>query len=224
MRLVYPEMEIDLLIQELEPLILVVENPIYFTDMTETLWNQINGQDGKWILSDNGKTLKIDKKVDFIINPFSVTSNDRKILNKIYSELNAVALENYMVELSRVNAQIISLLDIISQTTPYPMVYNLDMDLTGIFKLYDVKVEEECTSLMEKLLSYIKLRHQVTGIDLFVFLNLKQYFSVDQIELLYEGCRYEQVGLLDIENHQYNYRLNSEKYLIIDEDLCIIRI
>lgn len=224
MRLVYPDPLLEINFSNHKIHSLIVENTSLFISITEDLWNQSNGDDGVFILSNKDKLIKFDKKADVIINPFSVSSNDRKIITKIYAELNGIGQENSIEELLCLNSSIVGLIDHLAEKVPYPLIYDLNLDLSGLLKLYNVKIDEECTELLEKLMTYVKLMHQVCGITLFVFVNLKQYFSLEQLNLFYQNCLYEEVSILDIEGCDLKKKLDCEKEMIIDKDLCIISI
>ena len=64
--------------------VLSVEAPSAYQKIMHDFWQQYNGNEGSFILSENGKELKIQKNVECIYNPFSVNLNDKKILTKRY--------------------------------------------------------------------------------------------------------------------------------------------
>lgn len=222
MRLIYPHNSVEINLAVHNPQILVVENASLFSEMTGDLWRQKNSEGGNWILSEAEKNYRIDKKMEVIFNPFAVSCNDRRILNKLYADLNSIAVLEYAETIADINKSVITFVDEILQKMPYSLISDLELDVMGLLKLYGVKIDEECTDVVEHLTSYIKLMHQVCGVEVFAFVNLKHYLSSEELDLLYQDCAYEQVGLIDIEGVDSKEKLERERYKIIDKDLCII--
>ncbi len=122
-----------------------------------------------------------------------------------------------------VNKACVDLLDEISQNSPYAITFNLDLDLTALLKMYSVQIDDTAISLAEKLIEYMKLSHQILGIRLFVFVNLRDYLSEDEMKQVYESAFYDKIQLLLIEGHS-QVPLPGEDILIIDKDLCKIHL
>ena len=76
---------------------------------------------------------------------------------------------------------------------------------------------------MERLAEYLKLLHQLCKIQVIIFVNLKTYFSQDELEELYKFAFYEKLFLVLIENRE-KPKLKEEKVCIIDADGCIINL
>lgn len=222
MRFSYPKVGIEIVLTDEKPTVFVIENQQVFSDIVESLWKQVNGQEGMLLLSDWGDSIRFDKKVEFICNPITIDCNDRKILNKIYVDATTSALDLYVQNIAELNAEIINFIDKITATLPYGLDHNIELDLTGLWKLYKLKVDEECTNRLDYLITYIKLLHQVNSIIVFAFLNLKQYFNDEEIEILYQACIYEHIFILDLEGYDPKMRNKTENYVILDKDLCFI--
>jgi CRISPR-associated protein Csn2 len=200
------------------------ENPAMFREFTENLWNQFNGEEGKIFLTKGNKQIKLNKEGSVIFNPYSIDVNDRKILNHIYEEMQEIAEQDCYVKKTEINAAIISLLDELEGRLPYPLEYSLELDFSQLLKLYGVKIETQCSELLERMIDYMRLLHQTLGVDLFVFVHLNDYFSVEEIEKLEEMIRYEQIFLLIVENKVCVEEFQNQKWWIIDKDSCIIEI
>ena len=72
MKLVYTELEQQLIFQENRVNVLVMEHKELFRRMIQELAKQIDGGEGRFVLSDNDKILKIDKDVCLVVNPFAL--------------------------------------------------------------------------------------------------------------------------------------------------------
>lgn len=221
MRLVYPEYGVELEFAENQVLVWAVEQPRAFAKVTGELWRQIQGADGGFILSEADKIYNMSKKMEFIVNPISISCNDRKIISKLYQELQNLASNELLEKTSDLNSRIITYLDELVSAVPYPLEFQLELDLAALMKGYGVTVEDRAENLLEKLIDYLKIMRQICHMDTFVILNLKQYLDKEELQSLYEFVFYEKINLLILEG-KFTGCSNNEKYLILDQDLCII--
>ena len=214
-------LEFDLI--ENQILILSIENHAAYSNILGTLWKQYRGEDGDFILSDGSKELKLSQKIECIYNIFSINTNDKKIITKLYQELtfqNDTLLQEESVLFKQ---ELISYFDKVISPVPYNLKYNFDTDLSSLMKSISVEIDDYADSLLEKIIQYIKLMNQICGVEIFVIPNLKTYFSTEEIIQLYEFAIYNKIYFIVIEAIQTPH-IEGEKGWIIDEDLCIIEL
>lgn len=223
MKIVYPSYGIEIALSEDCVSVLTVENAIAFRRMTGDLWAQMEGAEGEWILSDQEKILSLSKAVEGIFNLFSMDCNEKKVLTKIYSELSTVAVQEYPIETAELNGHIVEYLDQLFQKTPYHLGMRAEMDVSALLKAFETKIESCAENLLEKLIDYVRAMHWICHINIFIFVNLKQCMTAEELLQFYEYANYEKIMLLLLEG---NYReANSlEKNWILDKDLCMIEV
>lgn len=221
MKLVNTKYNIAILFEENNTQVLVVENHYALQQMLSELWRQAEGGDGDWILSDGTKEYALSRKAENIFNVFSLEINNRKVIGKLYQEIEHRINETCTEDAAKIDAEVVRLLDRISTDLPYTLSYSLDLDIQGLLKLYNVVLDEYEMDLLEKLCTYIRNLHQLCRTEIFVFLNLKQLISEEQLLELYKFCYYEKVFILDVESSCLP-RVETEKYTILDKDLCLI--
>lgn len=221
MRLVYADYNIDITILENKINVFVVENPHVFALLLEMLIKQLDGDGGGFVLSQDDKIISICKNADIIFNPFCVDCNEKRIQTKIYQELSAQAKDNFFVQTEELNSQIVTYLEKLTQTLPYHLTFGMDCNISGLLKLYNVEIEKEGMSLLEKVTGYLRALHQICHIELVFLVNIKSYLSKDELIQLYEFSFYEKIHLFLLERYQKTI-LPNENVCILDEDLCII--
>ena len=150
-----------------------------------------------------------------------VNSNEKRILTRLYKELSEQANTFMYEEYTQINSYIVSFLERLLDTVPYHLDMEVDMDLTGILKLYGVKMESDGVGVLEVLIDYLRALSSICNIHVIWLLNVKQFLTVEEVQQLYEFCFYEKIHLINLEG-QKNYNLEKEKCAIIDKDLCII--
>ena len=72
MRLINNDYGIEIEFIENNITVIVIENKIALIKILESMKRQMDGMDGDFILSEKDKQLKLDKKCEIIIDPFSI--------------------------------------------------------------------------------------------------------------------------------------------------------
>jgi CRISPR-associated protein, csn2 family len=221
MRIIYSKYGIDLYLEENKITTIVIENPLVMSEVIRNISRQVNGEDGEWILSEQDKIFSVEKSSILLDNPLMVNSNEKCILTRLYKELSEQANTLMYEEYTQINSYIVSFLERLLDTVPYHLDMEIYMDLSGILKLYGVKMESDGVSVLEVLIDYLRALNSICNIHVIWILNVKQFLTVEEVQQLYEFCFYEKIQLINLEG-QKNYNLEQEKCVIIDKDLCII--
>ena len=187
MKLVNAELFLNINIEENKPVVLTIENPKAMAEVVGQLYELYNSGEGDFILSEDGKELPFERTTEIIINPFLIDFNSRKVQSKLYSELlNAEA--SYVEEKALIQALIIEYLDKLTQNVPYEMISNdLDLDSMKLFKMFEVRIEAQCNSLLEKLVEYTKILSRLLRKRLLVFVSISSYLDTNELNALYDA-------------------------------------
>lgn len=221
MRLSYFKYGIDIFLEENEIGVMVLEHPQVYTEMLEDLLKQSEGEAGSWQLSVMNKDLVISKSIVIVHTPFQLELNSKKNLNYLYKEMQLISDEYEYENVSKINSDIVTYLDMISQKLPYPIEYNFEFEPVQLYKQYEVHFDLEGTSLLEKVINFIRLEKILCDTKLIIFVNLKAYFDKEQLEEIYKVSNYNKLSLLLLETQKRDY-ITGEKYYIIDSDQCLI--
>ena len=223
MRLIHTEAGLDIHLDEMVPSIVTLENIERFSEYINELLCQFEGESGGFVLSEREKTLPLSKHSTLVLNPFSISCNEPKILKRVYAELNEEALSVHAELTAEINSYIISYLDQLVGGVHYPLRFELEMDIPGLLKLYGVKLDETDTDLLTRLTDYIKLSHRILGVVLFIFVGIKSYLSNDQLRHLYHEMQNEKAIFLDFES-RYIDKIAEESHTLFDKDWCFIQL
>lgn len=223
MRLVDKESGIEVEFLENTICILSIENKNAYARIMENIWNQVEGREGCLILSDTEKEIPFSKNATVIFNPFSVNCNEKRILTKLYQEIKEIADEQFPEKMAEVLADNISLIDNLIENQEFGLEYKLDFNILDMLKLFDVRLKESDEDILVRITDYLKLLSRICHIRLFIFAGLRNYFSDEDLEKLYQEIYNEKVYLLDVEP-KYEYALPGERIWILDKDMCIINI
>lgn len=222
MKLVHTELNQGMEIAFGQPCEWIIEAPAFFQRVVQELYNQKNGLEGKFTLSLQDKILNISKKAEMIINPFSVDLNDKRILNKLYMQLSEQAnSETFYMKTQEIRRQIYEYIFQLEQEYRYILNVDEEVDLNTLFKAAGVRYEAFEEDFLDTLCRYIKIVSELLEIKLIICINLRSYLTDEQISALINDVKYEEFGLLLIENQERSC-LEGVNRCIIDKDLCEI--
>lgn len=222
MKLVHFELSGIILDEKTEFMEWIIEMPEAFSEYVMELSAQIDGGEGRFVLSEKNKELDLAKKMDIIFNPFAVDINSKKILSKLYLELSALSKgEQMYVKTTELLRHLQEYMLDLEQCMEYILEFDEEADVTALLKAVNVHYETRDMDFLERLVQYIKILAAMTGIKLFVFVNLRSYLADYQIQELIKEMKYQDTRGLFIESQQKGCMEGVKQY-IIDVDRCEI--
>lgn len=200
----------------------IIESPKYFSEYLQELYWQYEKGDGRFVLSQGDKILELSKYMEIIVNPFTVEINSRKILNKLYANLDKISKEEQLyTKTMELTAYIHEYLIQLEQQTNYILSFDDNLEMSALLKALGVKHEEMEEDFFERLIRYVKIAVEVLSTKVFVLVNIRSYFTDDQIQELIKEIRYQEAKILFIESQERACMEGGMRY-IIDRDGCEI--
>jgi CRISPR type II-A-associated protein Csn2 len=223
MRLIHKDFEFIFELHENKKSLFVIEHPETYRKLVQDLILGTDNEECGFVLSHNNTPIKIKDNLCFIMNPFVLSLNERKLLNKLYDVLkreiqsSELLLENNMIysHVEQYALEIIKLSD-------WELLYEETMDVQNLLKFMNIRFAEYQDSMLEKITDYIKVVHDLLGISLFVFTHLLSCLNGYEIEKLYEYVQYQKINILLIESQQPENIDFFDSVIIIDKDCCEI--
>lgn len=221
MKLVHPDMEGQILLDFQRPFEWIIESPDIFLNFLRELCFQIDGGEGRFVLSDE-EELSLSKYAEIIINPLNVDMNDRKVLNKLYAELSELSFgEELYLETQKMLAGFQEYFMKLEHISDYFLEMDSKIDMVAVFKTMGVKFQNCADNLIENLCQYIEIMASLLKKKIIIMVNIRSYVNDDQLKLLIENIRYKEIALLLIENVERELPDSICRY-IIDRDHCEI--
>lgn len=224
MKFVHSDYERKIELNENQIVVCVIESPAYFQKIIQELLCQCSGEEGKFVLSDGDKILKLNKTMEVIINPYAITVNQRKVLNKVYSDIAQVALQsNYYIRTQNCFSVLEQYFSELEQEMPYEFIWDSQQDVTQLLKAFDVHLDEREGegSLLERMIQYLSVLANVLHLSIVVLVNIKSYLTSQEMIELYKAAGYMKIYLILLENKESEL-LQGERKMIIDKDGCEI--
>lgn len=223
MKLIHSEYDLEMQIVENRVNVLVVENPAIMAELVGELYKQCDGAEGRFVLSEDNRILHMNKAVNMITNIFALNCNDKKILTRLYQEIEESATENLFSEGMSVNAAIVAYLEALCEQVSYHVEYQPQIFPTAIMKMADLRFTDESATLLESIVQYLGITNKIFHYGLNIFLNLKMFLPSEELAKLYEYAFYNKIPLLLIEG-TVGVHHKEESVILIDVDKCTIKI
>lgn len=209
---------------ENHPAVLIVESQKAFTEIITDVMTLINDNESDCGLYENNEPINATKRLELIVNPLTVDPNQKKILNAVYAILEKEMwnAENFSKS-AELQSRISSYLAEITFCTDYPVVFTEQISDNALLKAADVHLETEDGTLLEKLDAYMSAVGEFLKKDVFFFVGLHSYLTIDELRLLYSSAAYKKNKLILLEGFQPE-PLPDEARMILDKDLCQIKL
>lgn len=225
MKLVHPEFNYQIEFRENVVNLIVIEDKKVFRKYVGGLYSQCMelNDSGRFVLSNEEQEIKLSKKAEIILDFYSLDINNKKIITKVYNKLKEISTEEDMyVETGKINSEIVRYVDKIVDISDYPLEFSVDMDIVDLFKMTNVKFLKDYASELDRICDYISVVNEITGKDIFIFVNFRDFFKLDELKEFYKFAAYKKIFLIMIENTVIDICDEFEKVFILDEDLCEI--
>jgi CRISPR type II-A-associated protein Csn2 len=221
MKVVFPEIKQVFSCDEGEVWTIIVENQRYLYNILTDIERQILGNEGKVILSENEKVVRIDKKMELLTQFVPFDMNRKPLLNKIMAAMQEAALEDEVyVKTNELLSAWESLCINLTWNLPGDIEFK-KINLDSLIKAAGVEIENEYERLGEKLIDYFELIETYDCKKVFVLLNLRSYIADNEMEAFIQEIIARGYQIILLENKEYSL-LKGERRYIIDAGLCEI--
>lgn len=197
----------------------VIENKKYFFKYVEMFLSQNKGGEGDFVFSQNNKILSISKNILIINDLFSISLNERKILNALFQEINLILNDQFLESYYSLNSSLINLMNSVILETVIPTEFDDDYDVTNLLKLLNFKFSDNNSGLVDRLIDYLLVTNQFLKPKLYILINSKNLFSENDFINLNKFLEYNKIKILFIET-SYVKKHHFENIFLIDNDLC----
>lgn len=198
---------------------LVVENPDFYRSLLCDLYGQLQGDEGKLILSEKGKTLPIGKWVELVDNCIHFELNRKSLLTKICAAMERTAVsESFFLKTSELLCALEAYVDELAFELPGDIVCE-KCSVAGMLKGIGVSLRDDYEDPLERLIDFMELVREFDRNKLFVILGLRSFFSDERVEVFLQTALSHGYRLLLLDSIARE-KLPGEKRLTIDIDLC----
>lgn len=198
---------------------LVVENRKMFFDLVGTVIRQAEGEHGDCVLSIAEKPVEFSRYADVTVQFAPFRLNRKSLLTKLCSALEQRALlaENY-VKTGELVGEIERYILYLAEDLPFEIDCQ-KIAIGPIIKAVSPEIEEEDKGTLEKIFAYMELVRELDRDRLFIMINMRTYFSDEEMERFAESACLHDFKVLLLESASLPRLKNTKRYTV-DEDLC----
>lgn len=198
---------------------LVIENKKLFFDVVNNATVQSCGGRGEWLLSISDTPVEFSSYTDITVQFAPFLTNRKNLLTKLHATLEQKALlaENYQTTGELLN-EVERYLFRLSEDLPFEIECQ-KLSIGSIIKALAPKIDEDDKTPLEKIFAYMELVRELDRDRLFIMINMRTYFSDDEMQTFVESVCLHGFKVLLIES-SVQPTLRNVLRQIIDEDLC----
>lgn len=199
----------------------VVENQKKFSEILMDIVAQLEGNEGRTVLSKDNSLLRMDKNLELLSQFLPFDINRKSLLTKITARMQEMAVgEDFYLQTQ----------ELLGEWEKFCL--DLSVQLVGDFNFTKISVESLLKSagveiegsyerLGEKILDYMELVNAYEGTKVFVFVNLRSFIDDVEMKVFLEEVIKRNYEAIFIESSEHPI-ISGEKRYIIDADLCNI--
>ncbi len=209
-----------IIFDENHPAVLAVENQRAFTQILSDIRTLLECDEGDCGFYENNAPVSTSKRLELITDPLTVDPNQRKVLSTLGSLLEKQMWnEENFIQTNEVFSSIQGYLSRLAECTDYPVAFAEQIDGTALLKAAGMQLENEAVTLLERLDAYISVVKEFLKKDVFFFVGLHSYLTIDELGQLYRSAAYRKNKLFLLEGYE-PASLPQETRVILDKDLC----
>ena len=222
MRLVYPDWETLVDFDDGGIWVINCENPTYYSGIIRELISQKQTNTGRFILSKGDKILDFSKSCEIILSPFSLDFENKKIITTVLKKICEIARDEEYVETQELLGNILSYVYRLADLCDIDVTLNDEVDLNQLIKSTGIQLSRDNEDMSSQLIDYMILLKSLLNIELIIGIDFKAYFSKEELMAIYEIVKQKKLAIILLESNRSGDRIESEKWLTIDADLCEI--
>ena len=175
---------------------LVVESPTFLRQLLRDF--TVEDPSRQISVTEKGESLHFEKDIDVILNPVKLDSTN-SLKSKIIKYLDGVVgAEDFEFEVS-----------------------TNDFMIDSLAKAANLHIVGDEDDFVELITDYMAMMADLTGIKLFIFVNLRSLIAEDELGRLRHNLNNHQIDVLLVENLDRGV-IDGVSRIVVDEDACEI--
>lgn len=201
---------------------LVIEDTKYFTQFLKAFIEALNKQNEEFELIEDLKKLDISKYTEIIFDLFNIEANSANILKKLYAELiSDINSEEMYSKMTNMESCLVNVIDDLIYRSRFSLKME-EINYQELFKAAGIQFDYDKTSIVERLIEYMKITSELLDKKLFILVNLDSFLSGNDLLELIKFLSYNEIKVLALQNNITRKVIPCENLRIIDKDLCEI--
>lgn len=204
--------------------VLQVEDAKLFARIVSSIRNGVHDIDyleENILFTEEDKVVKMSKDIMLIIDIWNFDFNQKKIQTSLFQHIE----QTFQVEYERMqqfNTSIkrleLEALDVWNEF-PFSFSYKENITIMDYLKMIGLKIKnEQNQGIIEHIFSIIDIIEYFHLAKLVVFVNIKLFLTIQELQEVYKYALYKKVPLLLLETGKEIAPIKNEKILFVDSD------
>lgn len=196
-----------------------IEDTQIYYEFVRELKNQIDGEDGNFVLSNNLKSLKLDSNAEIIVGPFDMAFDSKKIANLISKRIVQTAVEDeYFIKFQTIEKSIMEYLRNLIIDADLPVEVG-PIEIENLIKAPSFKTSES-NSFYDNLVNYVSLLLNLSKPKLLILVDIKRYIKPESFTQFLHFLQYEDINVLFVDCFLRKILNNGARTYFLDKDHC----
>ena len=223
MKLMHPALAEPIAFCENRIAVLTVERPELYRSMALDLIRQSEGEEGEWILSEEGKILDCAASLHAVYDFAHLEDFDKRASARFFSGMQKIAFEDLQQETHGLMRNIQEYLGRLAVLSDHPVTYDAEENIPALIKAFGFRIDLSDLPPSEMLYEHMRLYEKALKQACFVLIGAKAWFAKDELIEIYKMASYRKWKLLLLERYPGAELLPEEDLIVIDRDLCELR-
>lgn len=193
---------------------IIIENPIFLRNIIMDLRN-----DAEYFTYCDEQKNSFQADSLLILNPFDTSFDIKKAEALLQKEISARITYSQKEEYESLKNLIFNYINSITYDYPIPLSFHDDLPLSTLLKSLNLSPSLNEASDIGVLIQNVKALSYLLKKDIFIFFNLKDFYSESEIMDFLMEMSHLEIKILLLSSHQSN-RFKIEHQILIDDDLC----
>ena len=219
MKLVHKDMEHILCWGDGYAVELIIENRRLFFEAVNSISAQAEGSPGDWVLSISDKPVELSRYTDLTVQFAPFQMNRKSLITKLCAYIEERSLlPEYYLKTGEFLGNLEKYIHLLADDLPFEIDLK-KMAFGPILRSVCPEVDESGKSTIEKIFEYMELVRELDRDRLFIMVNMRSYFTDEDMEKFIESVCLHDFKLLLLESTSNKKLANTQRYTV-DEDLC----
>lgn len=208
-------------IEKLDNHLLIIQNKNYLYSFLKNLHSGCSNNEYIKLFDQDCKPLKTIDFVEFIPSLIYLDINNKKNLNYLIRLLKKSNNEDLQITVNAIMELIQKTFNKIRLDSPIDIISDIKFSEDDLIKNMNILINDDDSSLIERINTFIKISFELRNIKIFVFYGLFTLLQPDEIEMLINTCKYNAITLIDVEAENISTNIFNKKK-ILDIDNCLL--
>ncbi len=198
---------------------LVIENPAFFRTFLRDILEQTKGCSGEAVLSRDDVPISFAKNAEILDALLDFEIGKKSLMTKILAQMEAAALnESNYLRTTELMGELEQYIQQLTFDLPCDIICS-KMSIGGVFRSAGIEISDDYTNDLERILDYMELTRELERDKLFVFVNLRSFYSDEDIAAFCASVLNHEFSVLLVDSVARE-KVPGERRVTVDIDLC----